>query len=170
MTDRLVGAAPVVASSWPTPGAAPRPATPADPLCCGRHHPLSGNRSARDDSGSETVEFVLIVPALMALLVAGLQIAMWALASHAISLAVAEGGAEARAQSGTDQSAAAIVKRDISSLAGSLIGSVSVQVRALPLNFVAVSATGDVPSIFPGVHLQVSAVSAGPLQGFRASG
>jgi hypothetical protein len=43
-------------------------------------------------------------------------------------------------------------------------------VRSLPDRFVEVSASGDVPTVFPGLHLHVSADSAGPVQGFRASG
>jgi hypothetical protein len=123
-----------------------------------------------DDAGSESVEIVLVLPALMALIVLGLQLALWGLAAHALSLAVAEGGADARSQFGTDRGAAGIVAGDVHAIAGSLVGSLTVEVRPLPDSFVLVAGAGDVPSIFPGIHLRVSADSVGPVQGFRASG
>jgi hypothetical protein len=123
-----------------------------------------------DERGSETVEIVVILPILMALVVLGLQLAMWGLAAHALSLGVAEGGAEARAQLGGPRDAAIVVEKDVGAIAGSLVGSLTVAVHGLPDDFVSVSASGLVPTIFPGVQLHVSAVSAGPVQGFRATG
>lgn len=135
-----------------------------------------GRRSGRpcrerrlDDRGSEAVEVVLIIPVLMLLLLAGLQLALWGLASHALALGVADGGAAAHAQAGS-VSAARTVVGDLHAVGGSLVHAVSVAVRDLPDGFIAVSASGAVPSIFPGVHLHVSAVSVGPVQGFRAGG
>lgn len=159
MTHRRVPAASRNPGSPQVAGAAAPPGTPSTR---GRRH--------RGDRGSETVEIVLILPALMALFVAALQLAMWGLAAHALDLAVADGGAQARAQSGSNSSAALVVHQEISSVAGSLIGSVNVRVQQLPDDFVSVSATGNVPTIFPGIRLQVSATSAGPVQGFRPTG
>jgi hypothetical protein len=106
----------------------------------------------------------------MALLLLSLQLAMWGLAAHAISLGVAEVGALARTQPGGVRSTVAVVGTDVRAIAGSLVGSVTTVVHTLPNDFLAVSATGTVPTVFPGLHLRVSAVSAGPVQGFRASG
>jgi hypothetical protein len=128
------------------------------------------DRSRFDDSGSETLEIVLILPVLMALIVLGLQLAMWGLAAHALSLGIAEGGAAARAHPGSDRAAETIVAGDAHAIAGSLVGGLKIDVRSLPDNFVVVSGSGEVPSIFPGLHLRVSADSAGPVQGFRAGG
>ena len=127
-------------------------------------------RQRFDDRGSESIEIVLILPALMALVVLGLQLAMWGLAAHALSLGVTEGGAAARAQLGSNRGAERIVAGDVHAIAGSLVGSLKIDVHTSPDDFVFVSATGRVPSIFPGVHLQVSADSTGPVQGFRAGG
>jgi hypothetical protein len=123
-----------------------------------------------DDRGAETAEIVVVLPVLMALLVLGLQLAMWGLASHALSLGVAEGGAAARAQLGSPPEATALVKRDVGAIGGSLVGSLKVAIHGLPDDFVAVSATGAVPTIFPGLQFHVSALSTGPVQGFRATG
>jgi hypothetical protein len=128
------------------------------------------HRRSVDDRGSEPVEIVLILPALMALVVLGLQLAMWGLAAHALSLGVAEGGAEARAQLGSDRGAETIVAGDVRAIAGSLVSSLRISVQTLPDSFVIVSATGEVSSIFPGMHLRVFADSAGPAQGFRPTG
>lgn len=128
------------------------------------------HRRCIDDRGSESVEIVLILPALMALVVLGLQLAIWGLAAHALSLGVAEGGAEARAQFGSDRDAETIVAGDVHAIAGSLVSSLRISVQSLPDGFVVVSGTGEVPSIFPGIHLHVFADSAGPVQGFRPTG
>ncbi len=113
---------------------------------------------------------MLILSALMMLVTALLQLAMWALASHALSLAVADGGAEARAQPGSGAATASLVRTEASEIGGSLVGSLSVAVTALPDNFVQVSATGTVPAIIPGIVLTVSSASVGPEQDFRGSG
>lgn len=146
-----------------------RQATPDLPRS-GREAGAVPRRRVPDDSGAESIEIILILPALMALLVLGLQLAMWGLAAHALSLGVAEGGAAARSQFGNDRGAETIVADDVRAIAGSLVGSLEIDVHGLPDRFVEVSATGEVPSIFPGIHLHVSADSTGPVQGFRASG
>ncbi len=137
---------------------------------CRRRAAAAPPARLRSDRGSETVEIVILLPALMLLLTVGMQLALWGLAAHAMSLAVAEGGAEARAESGSPKAAISTVTDEISSIAGLLVDHVSVQVTGLPDNFVEVSATADVPTIFPGLTLQVSADSTGPVQAFRPSG
>ena len=139
------------------------------PVTC-RGPGATPKRHRFDDRGSESIEIVVLLPALMALLVLGLQLAMWGLAAHALSLGVTEGGAAARSQLGSDRGAETVVASDVHAIAGSLVGSLKIDVQALPNSFVSVSATGEVPSIFPGLHLKVSADSTGPLQGFRAAG
>ena len=143
---------------------------PERPATARRWCPPTG-RAGRSlgDAGSETVEIVIIVPVLMALLLLGLQLCLWGLAAHAVNLGVAEGGAAGRALGGSRQ-VATIVRSDVEAIAGSLVGSLTVDVHQLPEEFVAVSATGVVPTVFPGLRLRVSAVSAGPVQGFRATG
>lgn len=123
-----------------------------------------------DDTGAETAEIVLVLPVLMGLLLLGLQLALWGLAAHAVAFGVAEAGAAARAQPGSPQNAASIVSNDVRATSGSLVGSLETGVQVLPDDFLAVSATGVVPTVFPGLHLRVSAVSTGPAQTFRASG
>jgi hypothetical protein len=140
------------------------------PACAHDRRAPPPQRRHRDDTGSEVVEIVLVLPAVMALVTLGLQLAMWGLAAHALSLGVAEGGATARARTGDPQAAATTVRNDVHDIAGSLVGSLKIEVRTLPNDFVAVSATGVVPTVFPGLDLHVSADSTGPVQGFRASG
>jgi hypothetical protein len=139
------------------PAARYRGAGPA-PHGCGSEH------------GSETVEIVIIIPVLMAILALGLQLVLWGLAAHALSLGVADGGAAARAPSGSAEQAAAVVADDIHTIAGSLVGALQVTVKALPHQYMSVSAHGEAPSIFPGLRLPVSSESTGPMQTFRASG
>jgi hypothetical protein len=144
-----------------------RASSPGAPAICRAPGLAPAASREKDDRGSEVVELVLILPALMALVTALLQLAMWALAAHALSLAVAEGGAAARTGQGSPGD---IVRSDVTKISGNLVGSLDVTVRALPDSFVSVYAVGTVPTILPGVSLHVSADSTGPVQEFRASG
>ena len=84
-----------------------------------------GGQAARmgrpSDLGSSTPEIVVILPVLMLLVTFGLQFALWALASQAISDAVVQGAAALRAESGTATAARAVVSRELDSLAFGLV-------------------------------------------------
>lgn len=116
------------------------------------------------------VEIVIVLPALLACITLLMQVAMWGLSAHAVSMAVAEGGATARAEFQGAGAAASVVRHDLAVLAGPLASDPTVSVRLLPGDFVQVQAKARVPTIFPGLHPTVSATSTGPLQQFRASG
>ncbi len=122
-----------------------------------------------DDRG-ESPELVLVLPVLMGLLLFALQLVLWALAAHALALAVAEGGATARTALGNPTVAASLVRRDVHAVAGSLVGSLDVAVERSPDAVVTVTASGVVLGLLPGIHLHVSAESVGPEQAFHAGG
>ncbi|MFZ2056851.1 MAG: TadE/TadG family type IV pilus assembly protein [Acidimicrobiales bacterium] len=122
------------------------------------------------DRGSGTPELVVILPLLLFLITLSMQFALWALASHALSDAVAQGGAVLRANGGTSTAARTVVTRELRTLANGLVLRPTVSVRSLPDGVDSLSASGALPSLLPGVRLTVSAQSAGPRQQFRASG
>lgn len=122
------------------------------------------------ERGSEAVEVALVLPALMLLLVAGVQFALYGLAEHAAEAAVAEGGAMARAADGGPAAARRLVLDDAAKLAGALLVSPRVSVSRRPGPRLDVALTAEVPSLIPGVHLGVRATSDGPLQVFRGGG
>lgn len=129
-----------------------------------------GSRPRRLDERGETPELVLVMPVLMALLLFALQLVLWALAAHALTLAVTEGGAVATAALGSPDQALSLVTADVHAVAGSLIGSLHVAVVRSRSDIVEVRASGTVLAVLPGIHLHVSAASVGPEQVFRASG
>ncbi|MGO9333604.1 MAG: TadE/TadG family type IV pilus assembly protein [Acidimicrobiales bacterium] len=122
------------------------------------------------DRGSSTPELVVILPLVLLLITLSMQCALWALASHALSDSVAEGGAALRANGGTSTAARTAVIRELQTLANGLVLRPTVSVQSLPDGVDSLSASGVLPSLLPGVGFTVSAQSAGPDQQFRASG
>lgn len=136
---------------------------------------LPSPRRARLDGapaadGSVTAEIVVLLPAMMLLLVGVLQFALAGLASHALTLAVADAGATARSSGASLSSAPAVLRRLIGSLGGDLVSDLRIRVTETTGGTVTVAARGTVVSLLPGLHLPISARSVGPRQEFRASG
>jgi hypothetical protein len=127
-------------------------------------------RRARCDSGSSVPELLLVLPAVVLMFTLALQVSLWALAAHALSDAVAQGGAALRAQGGSSAAARTAVERELASIAGGLVNSPSVSISAGPDGQMSLAANGSVPSLLPGFHLRVSATSVGPSEKFRAAG
>ena len=123
-------------------------------------------RRREDERGSATAEALLVLPALMLLLVAGLQLALYGLASHAAALAAEEAGAAARSALGTSGAAAALARGDVRAIASGLLVDPVVTVTETH-GRAEVTVRGGVPELLPGLHLSVRAVSAGPPQEFR---
>ncbi len=130
---------------------------------------ISRRRHAAGDDGSATAELLLVLPAIMVTVAAALQLAFYGLAAHALALAVAEGGAAARA--GTARPAAlSLVREDVARLAGGILVNLDVKVGDAGSGSVTVSARASVVSLLPGFHISVASSSTGPSQVFRASG
>jgi len=124
----------------------------------------------RDELGSHTPELVVVLPALFILVALFVQVALWALASHAVQAAASSGGSAARTLGGTPASGIQVARSELSSIAGGLVLSPSVTAAILPGNEEVVSVSGSVTSLFPGLHLTASASSIGPLQRFWGNG
>ena len=136
----------------------------------GAHGASMCRRAIAPERGSGTPELVIIVPVLFLVVTLSFQLALWALAAHALSASVAEGGAALRSQGGTIVAARATVSQELQAVARNLVGHPSVSLTILPGGFEAITASASVPSVFPDLHLVVSATSAGPAEGFRAAG
>lgn len=121
------------------------------------------------DRGSAPVEAVLVFPALLLLLAAALQLALYGLAAHGLELATAEAGAEARAASGGTGPALQLLRRDVATLDGSLLEHPRVTITSSGgVEELTTSAT--VLSLLPWVHLSVRATTRGPVQSFHPGG
>lgn len=138
-------------------------------LHCSTQDSVAGTPTP-NDTGSAAVEDVLVVPAAMILFLTAMQFALYGLAAHAVSMAVAEGGAAARSANGGVVAATSLVTADSTALAGGLLISPAVSVREESGSQMVVDMSAQVLSIIPGVHLTVSATSVGPIQQFRATG
>lgn len=136
---------------------------------------MTGRRAAdrrrhRQETGSSTAELVLVLPALMILVSLAMQLIFWALASHAVQASAATGGDVARMSGATPAQAVAAARAELESIAGGLVTSPAVSVSTLPGGQEVFSVSGTVPSLIPGVRLEVSATSIGPLGRFRGTG
>jgi hypothetical protein len=111
---------------------------------------------------------VIIVPVIMLVLVALVQMALWARAAQIANVAASEG---ARAALSVGGGAAAGLGRAQSVLttSGSGIEAAHVTTSVLACDQVSVTVTGRALSLFPGLSLPVSATQMGPIQEFRAS-
>ncbi len=123
-------------------------------------------RPARD-GGSVAAETVLVLPALMLLMVVGMQFAVFGLASHAAALAAQEGGAVARAAGGGTAMGRRTALHDITEIAAGVLVRPRVTFVTGPDGEVELQLSARVPTLVPGLHLSVEATSTGPAQAFR---
>jgi Flp pilus assembly protein TadG len=129
-----------------------------------------GRASPAAEEGSSTAELVLVLPVLMLLVAFAMQLALWALASHAVQASAATAGDVARGLGATPAEASAAARAELAAVAGGLVGAPEVQVTTAASGVSVVVVSGSVPSLIPGLHLEVSATSVGPLGEFRGSG
>lgn len=151
---------------------APPPGVSPDRRPCGRR---SGSRRpsghpARGEGGAAIAELLFVLPAVLVLFGLGVQLALWALAAHALDDAVAAGGAAWRDRGGTAAQATTAVESELAAIAGRLVLRPKVTLRDLGYGEATISASGAVPSVLPGFVVTVSATSTGPVAQFRASG
>jgi hypothetical protein len=103
-----------------------------------------------------------VFPAMFLLVLAGLQFALYGLAAHATALAVSEGAAEARAAGQGLAVGESLIRRDLAAIAARLVIHPHLSVTSRGAGSLRViSVSGQVPSVFPGVHLHVVVASAG---------
>lgn len=122
----------------------------------------------RSDRGSSVVEAVIVVPAVMVLLLVGVQFALWMHASQVVQLAASEGDRSARSIGGGPSIGIARARQVVDG-PGSDVTSPSITTSALPGDVVLLRVSGAAVSILPGLSFGVSASAVGPVQQFRSS-
>ena len=108
--------------------------------------------------------FAIVLPLALALVFVGVQVALWAVAAHAASLAATEGAAAASVDLATGATTATTTLHD---LAGGLVHDPAVSVGETA-GVIEVRIQAAVLSLFPGLPLDVTARASLAAQTFRA--
>jgi hypothetical protein len=114
------------------------------------------------------VEAVLVIPAIMLVLLAVVQFALWAHAAQVVQLAASEGDRSARAFGG-GTAAGYTAANAIVHGAGSGLSTAVVTVDVMPGDVARVRVQGTATAVLPGLSFPVSATQVGPIQEFRSS-
>ncbi len=114
------------------------------------------------------VEAVLVIPAVMIVILAVVQFALWAHAAQVTQLAASEGDRSARAFGGGTVAGSAAAYSVLHG-PGSDLATSAVSVGVMPGDMARVQVQGTAVSVLPGLSLPVSAVQVGPIQEFRSS-
>jgi Flp pilus assembly protein TadG len=128
---------------------------------------MAGRR--RDQRGVTALETVLIAPALLALIFASIQFALWYYAGT-VARAAASEGSQAGAVGAAGPAAASAKANAVIAGPGSGIlhaGSVQTDERG---GYVTVTVRGKAPSLVVGLDLGVAATSTKPLEQFSPQG
>src|SRR5579859_3444861 len=132
------------------------------------HAPAAGNVAVPDegsatDDGSATVETALAIVLLMLLLMSIVQFALLEHASHIAKAAATSALAQAQAEAGTAAEGRAAGAQALDELGGEVLQDPRLTVSRGPDQVTAV-VDGQVLSVFPGLHLPVTAHAAGPVE------
>ena len=131
--------------------------------------------AARGDRGMTAIEFVFLTPVLFFMIFATVQFALYFFADHVAQAAAQAGARKARAQADVDPggwrgTATDTANGYIKQLGPQLLEGPNVE-AVQPSQFaVGVHVRATVPTIFPGMHLTVDAVSQGPVERFVPDG
>jgi Flp pilus assembly protein TadG len=129
---------------------------------------LPCRRRAGADRGSAAVELVLLTPLLMVCVLVVVQLALWQHARHVLLAAAQEGARAARAQGATAEDGRVRARDYILQIGPDLVTHPTIQVDR-SVDLVTVRIRGQAVNIVPGVPLQVTATSVGPVERFRTS-
>jgi hypothetical protein len=123
------------------------------------------------DRGMTAIEFVFLTPVLFFMIFATVQFGLYYFADHVAQAAAQAGARKARAEADADpagwQAKATSTAEDyIAQLGPNLLDGSRVNTRQPDAVTVAVTVTGDVPTVFPGMHFHVHESSQGPIERF----
>ncbi|MYS24370.1 TadE-like protein [Streptomyces sp. DvalAA-14] len=133
----------------------------------------AGGASARagGDRGMTAIEFVFLTPVLFFMIFATVQFGLYFFADH-VALAAAQAGArKARAEADADpggwsDSATDTARTYIRQLGPKLLTDGAIEPVQPDAATVGIRVTGNVPTIFPGLHFHVRELSQGPVERF----
>jgi len=133
--------------------------------------PSSPHRSRRPDDGSVTLEIVVLVPAILAVIFGVIQGAFVFHARH-VALAAASEGLAVASGLGSSAEAGRTAAADFVDAAGGVEVLISTSVTAVRSPVAAeVTVAGQAPSLIPGVSgWAVSQTAAGPVERFTSPG
>jgi hypothetical protein len=114
------------------------------------------------------VEAVLVIPAVMVVLLAVVQFALWAHAAQVVQLGASEGDRSARALGGGTAAGYATANAIVRG-PGSDLSSSTITVDVMPGDVARVRVQGTAATVLPGLTFPVTATEVGPIQEFRAS-
>ncbi|WP_051944378.1 TadE/TadG family type IV pilus assembly protein [Streptacidiphilus rugosus] len=115
------------------------------------------------DEGSATVETALAMVLLMLLLMGIVQFALLEHASHIAKAAAANALAQAQTETGTAADGHSAGAQALTQLGGDVLQNARLTVIRTPDQVTSV-VQGQVLSVFPGLHLPVTAHAAGPVE------
>src|SRR5262245_29926332 len=123
------------------------------------------NRLLREDRGSGTVEVALATTALLLILLAIVQFALWSHATHIAQAAASQGLAAARVQDGTAADGDVAAQRMLDQLGGGPLINTDVA-SSRDATAASVRVTGEATSFVPLLRLPVHAEAIGPVERF----
>lgn len=124
-------------------------------------------RVGRDESGLTSVEWALVMPVVVLLIMSGVQVALWAHAAHVATAAAEEGLVAARAAGGSAQAGEARAKAVLAQLGPELVTSPAVHAeRSVERASVVVSGYSTV--VIPGLRFPVHGQAASVVERFVA--
>jgi Flp pilus assembly protein TadG len=127
---------------------------------------LAGARG-RGEVGAGSLEVVLVMPALILLITAVVQFALWSHATHVAVAAAQEGAEAARVVGGTAEAGEARATDFLAQTAPRLIASPVVSATR-NAEVATVTVRGQVPTLFPGLTLSVQGRATDVAERFRA--
>jgi len=119
----------------------------------------------RSDRGSATIQGVIAATVMMLLVMAVMQVSIWAHAHHVAAAAAQTALATGRAEDGTVAASAGEGAESLGRNAGGslAIDTITVEQGA---ETVTVTVTGEAPSLIPGLEWPVEASATGPRERF----
>ena len=126
-----------------------------------------GRRRGRGEEGDATLNFVLVTPVVLTMIMLCVYLALWSDAQHVVTAAAQEGVAAARVESGTEQAGEDRATRFMDALAPARLVERSVT-STRGTDQAQVVVTGRVESLIPGVSLRVRATATAPIEQFRS--
>jgi Flp pilus assembly protein TadG len=130
----------------------------------GRHEPR-----ARDERGSTIAETVIVAPAVFLLIMTVVQVALVAHARNVAEAAAQDGVATARRFDGSASDGSATATAALGALGPRMLTDRRVSVDRSPTT-AAVTITGRVISLTPGLDLTITATASGPVERYVPPG
>ena len=123
---------------------------------------------SRGEHGSSSLQTVLVMPLLLLLVTLIVQFALWYHAAHVAIAAAQDGAREARVEGGTAADGQARAQQLLDQLGAGVLTSPTITATR-DAQVVRIEVRGYAPQLVPGLRLPVDAISAGPVERFRAT-